>query len=240
MMITDALLTGLVNYALFGIVVAVRRVLHKEGLKAFSLSLDGRGLRLLGGGLLAGALGMALYAGIARLGGAGHVTFSAQFLATLQILLAWGFAFLGVALFEEGLFRGYLLPKLLSRAPVWLAVLLSSALFGGLHLLSYSASPTFWVGLGNAVLLGALLSVLVIRTRSLMGAVGFHLAWNLVQMVLFSTSNYGVTSVANLRIQPNLWTGTPFTPETGLIVSVVLAVMLWSISIPYDWFVPPE
>lgn len=240
-MISNALLTGLVNFALFGVVAVVRRVLNKEGLKAFLLSLDRRGLSLLAGGLLAGALGIALYAGIARLGGVGHMRFSLSGIpATLEILLAWGFGFLGAALFEEGLFRGYLLLKLLGRVPTWLAVLFSSLLFGVLHLPAYAASPTFWIGLGNAALLGVLLSVLVLRTQSLMGAVGFHLAWNLVQTELFSASNYGVTTLANFRIQPDLWTGTPFTPESGLIVTAVLAVMLWSISVPYEWFRPAE
>jgi membrane protease YdiL (CAAX protease family) len=220
----DGLITGVVNLGLFGLVVLVRRLVHDERLAAFGLQNDVRSWRLLFGGLAAGTLLFATYAMVAVAFGTGRLLVAWPALAdTLGLVASWGFGFAGVALFEEGLFRGYLLSQLRAQFSVTAAITGQAVLFGAFHLMAYQASPHLWLGLLNVGALAIVQAVLVVRTHSLMAAVGFHLAWDLVQTVLLMQHLKGVDTVLNLRITEGLWTGTAFTPETGLIVS--LAVM---------------
>ncbi len=146
--------------------------------------------------------------------------------------MAWGAGFLAVALFEEALFRGFLLQKLSARLPRWGAVLLPSLLFGVLHIGTYGSSNSLWLGLLNASLFGVVMSLVVIRSGSLMGAVGIHWSWNLMQVVLLPTSGAEGGGLFNLQVDDGWWTGDSLSPETGLIDTVIIAffcitVVLW-------------
>ena len=60
----------------------------------------------------------------------------------------------------------------------------------------------------------------VLQTHSLMMAVGFHAAWDLVQTMLLMQQTRGVATLVNLHVSDGMWTGTAYAPETGLITSV--------------------
>ena len=225
-MYTSAAITGTVNLALFGVVLLIRRRVHKEGLTAFGLGRDARSWWLLLQGSLAGTMAFLAYPVAAVVFGFGTLSVAVRQLpVTLLLLVSWGFAYVGVALFEEALFRGYLLQKLcirFSRAGGITGQALVTAAF---HLMSYSGGRYLWLGLLNAALLASLLAVLVLRTRSLMAAVGFHAMWDLSQTLLLLDAAEGVETMWNLHVEEGVWTGTPSTPETGLFVSLVVLTL---------------
>jgi membrane protease YdiL (CAAX protease family) len=81
-----------------------------------------------------------------------------------------------VAIHEELLFRGLLLPYL--RRVVgrwWLAILISSAIFGGLHF------PQGWLGALQITGLGAVLAICFVLSRSLLAVTLAHFVFDLVQ-----------------------------------------------------------
>ena len=218
----DGLITGAVNLALFGLVVLIRRLVHHERLDAFGLQSDARSWRLLLAGLAAGTLLFATYSIIAVAFGVGRVFVAWTALAdTLVLLASWGVGFAGVALFEEALFRGYLLSKLCARFSSAVAITGQAVLFGAFHLMPYAPTRYSWLGMVNVTVLAVIAAVLVLRAHSLMIAVGLHLAWDLVQTVLLTHQIRGAHTVLNLQVTEGLWTGTAYAPETGLIVSIV-------------------
>jgi sodium transport system permease protein len=73
------------------------------------------------------------------------------------------------AICEEVAFRGFILSGLRSRYRAWSAIVLSALLFGLLHVLLSLFQQLF-----NATLLGLVLGLLAIRTRSLWPGVLFH------------------------------------------------------------------
>jgi membrane protease YdiL (CAAX protease family) len=219
----DGLITGTVNVALLGLVAVIRRLVHHEGLAAFGLEGGARGRRLLLAGLATGTLAFSTYPIAAVTFGVGRVFVVWPALAhTLAFSASWGFGFAGVALFEEGLFRGYLLPKLQGRFRSAAAIAGQAALFAAFHLMAYAQNPYAWLGAVNVGILAVITAVLVLRTQSLMLAIGFHVAWDLVQTVLLTDQITGITGVLNLHVDEGIWTGTARTPETGLIVSAAL------------------
>jgi membrane protease YdiL (CAAX protease family) len=126
-------------------------------------------------------------------------------------------------LFEEALFRGYLLSKLSARFSSAVAITAQAVLFGAFHLVAYAPARYLWLGVVNVTALAVVYAVLVLRTRSLMMVVGLHFAWDLVQTILLSEQAGGVRTVLNLRLSEGLWTGTAHTPEAGLLASLIVA-----------------
>lgn len=231
-LVWDGLSTGLVNLILFGLVAAIRRQVHREGLSAFLLQGGRRGRVLFLQGALVGLLSFAAYPAIVILLGRGQLVIGEGSPWSMAgSTLAWGLGFLAVALLEEGLFRGYLLPKLAVRWPRWAAIGLPSLLFGALHIGSYGSKNFVWLGLVNAFLIGVVLSLVVLRSRSLMWAVGFHWAWNLTQETLLPEKREGWKTLVSLRAPESLWTGGSATPETGLIVTAIVVVLVVAVGL---------
>jgi membrane protease YdiL (CAAX protease family) len=85
-------------------------------------------------------------------------------------------------IYEELIFRGWILGRLAHRRPAWLAIAVSSLLFGLLHLRNI-----FWLDTGalvrsmlfTGVVLGPLLAWVTLRCRSVWPAVILHYANNL-------------------------------------------------------------
>lgn len=226
-MLSSGLVTALINTALFLIVVGVRYLLHQEGPRAFGLHLDSRGRRLFGEGLLIGALAFCAYPLLVLLLDRGELGVAPSAAAyTGQFLAVWLLGFLAVALFEESLFRGYVLPKFLHRFPLPIAIALPALLFGLIHLLSFDTSRTLWLGIANASLFGVAMSLATIAARSLMWAVGCNMSWNLTKLTLLGGQNSDAVSVVNLSVERGLLTGTPAVPESGLIVTAITLALV--------------
>lgn len=97
-------------------------------------------------------------------------------------------------LFEELIFRGYLLVQAMRWLGTRRAVWLSAAAFGVYHWFSFGA-------FGNPVLMvylllftgafGLMLATAFARTGSIAAPIGLHLGWNLAAYLLFSTGPLG-------------------------------------------------
>jgi membrane protease YdiL (CAAX protease family) len=222
----DGLITALNNFILFGLVVLFRRNMHREGLSAFLLHVDRRGRLLFAEGIVVGFLAFLLYPLLLSVSNQGSLTIAPETLPrTLGLFVTTGLGFLGVALFEEGLFRGYVLLKLLKRFSQPVAIVLVAILFGILHLISYPTSDYLWLGLVNAGLFGVFLSVVVINSKSLMWVVGFHLAWNLTQSLLTLYQLSSVETLVNIKTTEGFLTGAYLVPEEGIFVTAIVAML---------------
>jgi hypothetical protein len=128
----------------------------------------------------------------------------------------WVLVFLGVGFNEELLSRGYHLQNLEDGLNTTWAVLLSSAVFGALHLLNPNATWVSAVGIFGA---GVFLAYGYLRTRQLWLPVGLHIGWNLFEGPVFGFPVSGLSTFRLLNTTvsgPELLTGGAFGPEAGL------------------------
>jgi hypothetical protein len=106
------------------------------------------------------------------------------------------------------------------------ALVLSSAIFGAVHL--FNPGATLVSGLAISVEAGILLGVTFMVTRRLWLCIGLHAAWNFVQGSVFSVPVSGFDSVGLFagRLEgPDWLTEGKFGVE-GSVVAVVLSLCL--------------
>ena len=176
-------------------------------------------------GFLVGLLLQGTTIGILALAGWYHMTAFAPGSVAIGLILQWLGAFLLVALFEEGVFRG-LIFRLLERAlGTWIALILSALFFGLVHLMNPGA--TLFGALAIALEAGIMLAAAYMLTRSLWLAVGIHWAWNFFEGPFFGTPVSGVGPHAGKVLisstigGSSIWTGGAFGPEAGLVALLV-------------------
>lgn len=120
---------------------------------------------------------------------------------------------------EELLSRGYHLQTLASGLNLFWAVIISSAVFGLLHLANPNAT---WVSAAGIFFAGVFLAYGYLRTKQLWLPIGLHIGWNFFEGVGFGFPVSGLDDIYKLlRIRvhgPEIWTGGAFGPEAGLIV----------------------
>jgi membrane protease YdiL (CAAX protease family) len=153
---------------------------------------------------------------------------SASFPSTSKILLTLLFA----ATFEEILFRGYLLQLIADATRPWVAVVVTSVLFGMAHNSNPGATALSAV---NTTLAGVMLAVALLRTRSLWLPSVAHFAWNATMGVILglpvsglALSDRWLASDLEAGVVPAWWSGGGYGPEGGLVLTVVVAPLsLW-------------
>ena len=120
---------------------------------------------------------------------------------------------------EELLSRGYHLQTIASGTNLFWGVVISSAIFGLLHLGNPNAT---WISAAGIFFAGVYLAYGYIRTKQLWLPIGLHIGWNFFEGVGFGFPVSGLADIYKLiRIQvhgPEIWTGGAFGPEAGLIV----------------------
>lgn len=134
-----------------------------------------------------------------------------------------------VAIFEEVLARGVLFRIAERWTGSWVALAVTSLLFGLGHLPNPNATLLGVLALGLEA--GVLLGALFLAYRSLWAPIGAHFTWNLVQGPVLGLSVSGTDSDAFVDATtrgPVLWTGGAFGPEAGL-VAVTVGVTLASV-----------
>ena len=99
-----------------------------------------------------------------------------------------------VALSEEWMFRGVLFRAMAARRRLWPAILLTSVIFGSIHVLngfSYGDLTQSSVQAVAATMTGLLLGALLIRTGSIWPSIALHMLWNLgLLLVTFEAAHY--------------------------------------------------
>ena len=196
-------------------------------LSALGLGINGPWRRDIRWGLLLGG-GMVVVP-VLTMAASGHMRMSAH--VTARTMLAAGgavFALATGAMAEEVMFRGYPFQRLAEGIGSPGAVFVFAVLFGVVHLLNPHASV--W-GLLNTVLIGVLLSLAYLRTRSLWMPWGIHLGWNAVLGLVLGlpVSGLGEFSVIvrSQAIGPVWLTGGSYGVEASATAAVVVVVGIY-------------
>jgi hypothetical protein len=139
----------------------------------------------------------------------------------------WIVASLLIGFSEEIQFRAYVLATLADGIGFWAAAILLSLGFGALH---YFLKPhERWEDLVSTGLLGLFMCLTLRRTGSLAFAIGFHAAFDLANLFVWSGQNAGEYAVGHLletRWQGPQWlTGGPLGPEASWMVFVVIVLI---------------
>lgn len=125
--------------------------------------------------------------------------------------------------FKEILLRGIVFRQLEAWLGSWIALALSSALFGALHITNPGA--TWFSSVAIAVEAGILLGAAYMLTRRLWLAIGIHAAWNFTQGWVFSVPVSGGEAPLGLlitrRLGPDWLTGGDFGLEASVVAMVV-------------------
>jgi membrane protease YdiL (CAAX protease family) len=129
--------------------------------------------------------------------------------------------FVGTAVCEELVYRGYLLQNAGERYPIWLAVLITGAVFGLSHI---GASGFSWRFVLAAILASFLLAIMRLATRAIWMGVGWHLGWDWVADGVGLVPGYSPFQTE--RVGPPLWAGQGLAIEGGLLIILLLAVTL--------------
>lgn len=177
--------------------------------------------------------GMGKELGIGLLIGAGLYTVSILVLMVMGIYRIVGFnpvSFMltaipmavSAAVFEELLFRGVLFRIVEEWLGSWIALVVSSIVFGFVHLMNPEATLTgaIFISVEAGILLGAAYML----TRRLWMSMGFHAAWNWTQSAVFSGVVSGSDSAPGLIKPvidgPVLLTGGQFGLEASIIAAL--------------------
>jgi hypothetical protein len=157
--------------------------------------------------------------------------------------------FVVVGVTEELLARGYHLLNLAEalhgswlgrRAALLIAWLISSSLFGLLHIFNPNAT---WYTTLALMVAGLFLGLGFLLTGSLALPISLHITWNFFQGNVFgfpvSGNQYqSATFFAIEQGGPALWTGGAFGPEAGLLglLAILLgcAIIIWWVRWQYD------
>jgi membrane protease YdiL (CAAX protease family) len=147
------------------------------------------------------------------------------------------------SVFEELLFRGVLFRSVEAMAGSWIAIIVSSLVFGLLHLLNPDATIAGAVYI--AIEAGLLLAAAYLVTRRLWMAIGYHMLWNYVQSAVFSGIVSGGVSLPGLfqaKIEgPSFFTGGTFGMEQSvcaLVLCTLTGVVMLVIAMRRGHMVP--
>jgi hypothetical protein len=214
--------------AITGSVYLARRFLDRRSFASLGLKWDRRVFPDLLAGIAITFVMMGLIYLAMSLFGWTHFTGYAWHFDPLAVvlgqLLLYLLAFTLVGWQEELLSRGYHLQTLSSGTNLFWGVVISSAIFGVLHLGNPNAT---WVSAVGIFFAGLFLALGYLCTGRLWLSIGLHIGWNFFEGVVFGFPVSGIAIYPLLRITvsgPAMWTGGAFGPESGLIVLPALAV----------------
>lgn len=174
--------------------------------------------REVGAGLLLGAALFAATIGLIALAGG----YSAAGARSPWVLLGPVPLALASGITEEIVLRGVVFRLLQRWLGTWVALGLSAALFGALHLGNEHATP--WAAVAIALEAGVLLAAAFMATRRLWLPMAMHVAWNWTQSAVFGVAVSGVELRGWLRGElhgPTWLTGGDFGPEASIVAIAV-------------------
>lgn len=140
--------------------------------------------------------------------------------SVLIILLGW--IIQGAT--EEIVTRGWLLNVLSTKYNIGVGLLISSTLFGLMHLTNPNVN---YIAVINIILVGLFYGLYVIKTNDLWAVCGMHSAWNFAQGNIFGFKVSGLDVSIGSLIDLNLVgsdfvTGGIFGPEAGITATFIL------------------
>ncbi|MCE1198003.1 MAG: CPBP family intramembrane metalloprotease [Marinilabiliales bacterium] len=136
--------------------------------------------------------------------------------------------FVAVAFVEELLFRGYILSNLMRSMNRWIALLVSSLLFAGVHMGNAHFVPLSFFSI---LLAGILLGLPYVFTKSLWWPMALHFSWNFFQGTIFGfnvSGNAEYNLITQSRNGDTLLNGGAFGFEGSLLaILLLLGAAVW-------------
>jgi len=166
-------------------------------------------------GLLGGALLFSLVVGALYAMGAFVVDGVNHGVAWVGPVLVTG---VGAGVIEEIVSRGVIFRIVEEGLGTWASLLISAAVFGGLH--GWNPNATAWSAFAIALEAGLLFGLLYHVTRSLWICMGVHAAWNTAQGPFYGipVSGFGQQGFIASHMQgPDWLTGGPFGAEASVV-----------------------
>ena len=200
-----------VHFAYIGFVRLVERRRADELSAKGAVRETGAGIAV-GAGLLAVSVTIIAVLGYYEVTGSNPVS---AILPTLAMAIAAGYV-------EEVVFRGVLFRIVEESLGTWIALALTSLLFGFAHMMNPNA--TLFSSFAIAMEAGVLLGAAYVLTRRLWLAVGIHFAWNFTQGGIFGGRVSGITMDGLLESQlsgPTLFSGGEFGVEASIFALVL-------------------
>lgn len=160
--------------SLCGILLATNLIIKKteqSNFKHFRLTIDLKGLSM---GFLFGTAFFFVIILLMQLTGVVKFSYS-----TFSTKIIFGFAlYLVVAIGEEIMVRGYILNCLREKMDNHMAILVSSLIFGAMHIFNDDFTM---IGFLNISLSGFLMGMILIKSNTISTPIGLHWAWNFIQ-----------------------------------------------------------
>ena len=192
-------------------------------------------LKELGRGFLIGAVQFSLVVVLLLVTGTGSLKFGQVNLQSLIFVLAIIPFWILQGGTEELVTRGWLFPAVSAKSNIFIGILISSALFGALHLFNPGVTV---LSIVNIILDGIFACFLMLKYDNMWVLAGMHGAWNFVQGNIYGiqVSGQGAsTSILNYSSQSSvdLLSGGAFGAEGSIFASIVLigciAYLYWSL-----------
>jgi len=216
-----SLVLGLATAVLAILVYAwvVRRTEHRPPVE---VARAGAVARITRGVLIGFAMFLAVIVNIALLGGY-HVHGLGSVTGAIGL-----FGFMAAAaVTEELLFRGVLFRIIEERTGTWIALLLTGAAFGLMHLVNPDAS--LWGAVAIAIEAGFMLAACYAATRNLWVPIGLHFGWNFalggISGAVVSGNGQSKGLLDATTSGPAVLSGGDFGPE-GSLYTVAAGVLL--------------
>lgn len=139
-----------------------------------------------------------------------------------------------VALYEEVIFRGYILHNLMDSVNKWVALFITALLFA----IAHTANPGITViSFINIFLAGLLLGINYIFTKNLWFAIALHFSWNFFQgpVLGYEVSGLNLQSVLQPELHGSEWlTGGKFGLEGSAVALVIYLLAIGIFSYTYQ------
>ncbi len=144
---------------------------------------------------------------------------------------------IAAALFEEILFRGYVLQTIERASNTKTAVIISSLMFGAAHLANFHDGEPLLTQIASCTALGLdaglLFCAAYLLTRRLWMAAGLHAFWNIFEGPIFGTPVSGIDMgdplIINSLNGPAMLTGGSFGPEASIIELTICLLLAWAL-----------
>lgn len=141
-------------------------------------------------------------------------------------------AFLIQGATEEIVVRGWLFPVLSVRSRIWIGIVVTSFLFGFLHLLNPGITI---LSISNIILVGVFAAFYVLKDSSLWGICAWHSIWNWAQYNVFGFAVSGMSMYSTPLFKPvtngnEVLHGGSFGIEGSIITTIMLSIasiVLW-------------
>jgi len=145
-------------------------------------------------------------------------------------ILEYFFLYLAVAVGEELTFRGIVFRMIAERWNIVTALIVSSLLFGFMHI--FQEDATVWSSVAIAIEAGLLLGAAYAVSGNLWFPIGIHWAWNFMEGTVFGFDVSGAPTTYKIIDPvingPEIITGGGFGPEASILAVILGAgLSIW-------------